>query len=457
MAKKGAGLERDAIYIAAHASPRTQLLLWHQPIHNYFSWEGRSKKLPFCRIPANAMAPLLEIAIQWLLGSAATNKLPSSTHAGYEQNVEALADTNSFDGKQLSSTSWGLGRNDVFGLGYRSDVSHKFWDGYQWRPSETDVESLGGEFHAPPTAVTWGYGRNDIFTIGKAGTLLHTFWDGSRWRPGYKEWETLGENISTAYALAATSWDIYRLDVFAIGPDGPDEGAVLHKYWDGSSWQPEGGALEHLGAYATSGVAAVSWGKNRIDLFVLGEYGNLLHKYWEGSNWVGWEDFGGNWLGTPTVTTWGENRLDVFVISARNDKLYHLYWDGLGWSGWEDLGGQFTGAPGAVSWEPDRIDVVGWGRDDHQYYYKYWDGYQWNPSETEWSSKKGNFASSPSVVSWGPGRLDLYGVGRDEGNEIVHQTWYGNGWYPDDDVWESLGGNFPPFSPEATVEKIELK
>lgn len=403
------------------------------------------------------MAPLLEIAIQWLLGSAATNKLPSPAHAGYDRNVDAVASTYPFDGKLLSSISWGFNRNDIFGIGSGGEVAHKYWDGYQWRPSVTDFESLGGDLNIPPTAISWGVNRNDIFAIGKEGAVFHTFWDGVQWQPKFQEWEVLGKNISTSYPLALTAWAPNRFDIFVTGPDKSGGNTVWHKYWDGSGWRPEGSAFEHLGAKTTSGVAAVSWGKNRNDVFVLGEEGNLLHKYWEGSNWVGWEDFGGKWLGTPTVTTWGENRLDIFVISSENSKLYHKYWDGSQWSEWEDFGGKFTGAVGAVSFEPNRIDIVAWDRDDYQYYYKYWDGYQWNPSPTLWSSKKGYFASSPSVVSWGKDRLDIFGVSRDSGNELTHQTWYGNGWYPGYDSWEKLGGKFPPLSPKASSGKFELK
>lgn len=391
------------------------------------------------------MAPLLKNAIQWLLGSVANPV------------VETVGGALPFNGIRLSSVSWSSNRNDVFGAGYYGDVVHKFWDGYGWRPSLTDVESLGGELHVPPVAVSWGPNRNDIFAISTDGALLHQYWDGTAWKPAYKEWEVLGENISTSYSFAATTWAPNRFDIFAIGPNEHGENELLHKYWDGSSWRPEGKALEPLGHKPSSGVAAVSWGKNRNDIVVLGQRGDLLHTYWDGSNWAAWENFGGNWAGIPTITTWGENRLDIYAIGAENSKLFHKYWDGTKWSDWEDFGGAFIGAVAATSWGPDRIDIVAWGRDDHQYYYKYWDGHQWNPSVTGWTSKKGSFASAPSVVSWGKDRLDIFGVWRDSSNELTHQTWYGSGWYPGFDNWERLGGDFPPFSAKASAEKVELK
>lgn len=400
------------------------------------------------------MAPLVEIAIQWLLGSAATNKLSSPIRAGSNHVVENIDGRTPFAGIQLSSVSWGLKRNDVFGTGHDGDVTHKYWDGYQWRPSSTDVESLGGEFAVPPTAVSWGPDRVDIFSVGDDENLYHKYWDGGRWQPYGKDWETLGENISTSHPLAVTAWSPNRLDIFAIVPSESGEDTLSHKYWDGSSWRPEGSALEPLRAGVISGPAAVSWGKNRNDVFVLGEDGALLHSYWDGSNWAAWESFGGDFVDVPTAISWGENRLDLFGIHSENSKLYHKYWDGSQWSDWEDFGGQFAGTVAATSWGPNRIDIVGWGRDDQQYYYKYWDGSQWNPSGKEWSSKKGNFASAPSVVSWGKDRLDIYGVGGLGSSQLTHQTWYGSGWYPGFDAWEELGG---PVLSEDSTEQVELK
>jgi hypothetical protein len=391
------------------------------------------------------MAPLLEVAIQVLLGSATTNKILSPFRAGYNQVAQNIEAVKSFSGISISSISWAFNRQDVFAIGTQKDVQHKYWDGYQWGPSVTDLESLGGEAATPPATVSWGPNRADIFTVGQDGDLHHKYWDGGSWQPSDKGWETLGGNLSTDYPLTATAWGSNRLDVFGIGPDNFGHDALWHKYWDGSSWRPDGTALESLGGPFVSGPAAVSWGHNRIDVFALNKYGDLLHGFWDGSNWVAWELFGRDFTGVPTAISWGENRLDVFGLRS-DSKLYHRYWDGSQWSDWEDFGGPFSGTVAATSWGPNRIDLVGWGRDDRQYHYKYWDGYQWNPSGEGWSSKKGSFASAPSVVSWGKDRLDIYGVWDEAGDhQLAHQTWYGSGWYPEFDVWEKLGGNLTTF------------
>lgn len=41
----------------------------------------------------------------------------------------------------------------------------------------------------------------------------------------------------------------------------------------------------------------------------------LWHKYYNGK-WSGWESLGGTCTEKPTVVSWGANRLDVFVIGS---------------------------------------------------------------------------------------------------------------------------------------------
>jgi hypothetical protein len=62
---------------------------------------------------------------------------------------------------------------------------------------------------------------------------------------------------------------------------------------------------------------AVSWGPDRLDIFVVGPGQSLFHKAWDGQAWTpsmtGWDDLGGTCLSAPTATCWGPNRIDVFV------------------------------------------------------------------------------------------------------------------------------------------------
>ena len=174
---------------------------------------------------------------------------------------------------------------------------------------------------------------------------------------------------------------------------------------------------------------------------------SVSHIYWDGSQWSKWERLSGDseYNAAPGATTWGEGRLDVFAVNV-DGKLIHLYYDGSQWSSEEDLSGsvttKFEGTPAAISSKGngnsnDRIDIVVLGV-DKQYYYIYWDGSKWS----DWSCHGGSFSSPPSIVSWEKNaaqRLDIFGVTSD--SQLGHQTWWGQGWYPEWNQWETLGGD----------------
>ena len=130
----------------------------------------------------------------------------------------------------------------------------------------------------------------------------------------------------------------------------------------------------------TSAPGAVSWGFNRIDVFVKGTDNALWHKWWNGASWSGWESLGGVLTSAPTVSSWGDNRLDVFVKGTDN-ALWHKWWDGASWSNWKSLGGVLTSAPGAVSWGFNRIDVFVKGT-DNALWHKWWNGASWSNWES---------------------------------------------------------------------------
>src|SRR5438093_7305494 len=81
-------------------------------------------------------------------------------------------------------------------------------------------------------------------------------------------------------------------------------------------------------------------------------------KSWDGSKWSGYTQLGGEAIvGTPAVVSWGANRLDVFV-QGTDSALYTKSWDGSRWRGYTQLGGEpIMGTPAAVSWGANRIDV----------------------------------------------------------------------------------------------------
>ena len=75
------------------------------------------------------------------------------------------------------------------------------------------------------------------------------------------------------------------------------------------------------------GLAAVSWGEGRIDLFWRGDDRALWHRWWDGTAWSDSESLGGVLASGPAVTAWAVDRLEVFAVFD-DGQLWDRYWDG---------------------------------------------------------------------------------------------------------------------------------
>ena len=213
-------------------------------------------------------------------------------------------------------TAWAPNRLDIFAIGLNYALFHmKSEDhGETW----SKWEQIGGRFGSSPVAIS-REGRIDIIGISRNGEdMLHYWGNGNdnKWSS-----ESLGHGrIPSASPVlnhtdflnthwegkpAITSWAPDRFDIFAKGSNG----VLYHKYWNGGpSWSPwltfpydsRGGCSTCYSSYFRIGSpAAVSWGNNRIDLFV-------------------WTD-----IIIPSL----ESGKDLY----RNNVLLHTYWDGIKW------------------------------------------------------------------------------------------------------------------------------
>ncbi len=236
------------------------------------------------------------------------------------------------------------------------------------------------------------------------------------------------------------SWGPNRLDVFVTGTDS----GMYHKWWGGSGWGPSITGYENMGGKVIGNPEVVSWGPNRLDAFVIGTDSALYHKWWNGSAWgpslTGYENMGGIVVGQPKVVAWGPNRLDVFVVGT-DSGLYHKWWGGSGWgpslTGYENMGGKIIADPEAVSWGPNRLDVFVAGTDS-ALYHKWWNGSAWGPSLTGYENMGGVTLGKPKAVAWGPNRLDVFVIGTDRA--LYHKWWNGSAWGPSLTGYEFMGG-----------------
>jgi Common central domain of tyrosinase len=210
-------------------------------------------------------------------------------------------------------------------------------------------------------------------------------------------WESLGGILASP--PGAVSWGPNRLDVFVVGTDH----AMWHRWWDGAAW----GGWESLGGILASPPEAVSWGPNRLDVFVVGTDHAMWHRWWDGAAWGGWESLGGVLTWPPRAVSWGPDRLDVFAVGTDN-AVWHRWWDGAAWGGWESLGGSVFGELTAVARFKGRLDLFAIGT-DNAVWHRWWNGSQWKG----WESLGGSVFSLPVVTSWGANRADIFVVGTD--------------------------------------------
>lgn len=334
--------------------------------------------------------------------------------------------------------SWSADRLDIIVRGADDGVYHKAWDGANWSAT---WESLGGRITDKPTVVSWGPNRLDIFVRAPNGGIFHKAWDGSHWSPEESdEWEPLGAE-SGNHAPAVVSRAPGRLDVFT---SDPNRVGVIHKAWLGSNWsdwESLGGSNDFIG----SGPVVTSWGPDRLDLFFCGIKGAVYHKAWDNGQWFpertgDWESIGGpphptsmlpDAVGIPAVVSWGPNRLDIFVADSRG-QIFHKAWDGSRWFpsqiDWEPLGGIATSTPVVTSWGENRLDIFVRGADGG-IFHKAWDGVAWYPSQMFWEPLGGLIEGTPAVVSWGVTRLDILGRGID--GQVFQKAWDNTlGWWP---------------------------
>jgi hypothetical protein len=256
-------------------------------------------------------------------------------------------------------------------------------------------------------------------------------------------WESTGVTTPTTRPrydapVTATAWRTgegkQRAQVFVLD----DKGAALTQTWDPGTQRSLTDAVSLGGIFHPgSGLAAVSWGPDRIDVVGRARDSGLFHNVWNGVGWAGWRRLtaDGTATSSPTITSWGPGRLDVFVRN-QDGQLTHGGSDngGVGWQ-WETWAGHLEGDPAAVSWGPGRIDVFSAAAASSAavLQHQWWDGVSWSGWHEWHDADILGMRSAPTVASAGSGQLDLFY--RDSTGHIV-QRQYGNGGWS---AWTDAG------------------
>jgi hypothetical protein len=366
---------------------------------------------------------------------------------------------------RFSVISRGPGLLDIFIVnGPTNEIWMKSWTGSIWTNWRNLGKAPNGDRLYNVHAVAPGNNRWDIFSTSGAGAAA----SGVVWHKSFDGtveygWESRG-NVGQAYpgGIQAVSTGNGQINLFTRYTGNIGSAQVLTKRRNANgSWIPcdtcAWTVIDTNDARERYYFSALAHSGNRLDLFKRSETTNrIFQKSFNGTFWVlnQWFDMFGEAIRTPNAVSWGTNRVDVFVRGTDNNVHINSSDDaGVHWYGWGFLGRGATNnttdvaGVSAVAWGPNRLDVF--TREATTLYYKAWTGTNWYPSQTTWENL-GFMASyvtahPPLPVSWGPSRIDLFYYhgnaqpGQPNTMTLYHKWTNGNGWGPSNTEWESLG------------------
>jgi len=188
-----------------------------------------------------------------------------------------------------------------------------------------------------PAAVSWDLGRIDVFALGKNGHIQYNFFAIGRWN----SWRQL--DATTNSALIATSLIRNDLHIWIRGTDnhiwhvglGANGAFFNEDLGGGTNYAPAA-----ISIFVRSGNIKI--GKHFV--FHVGGEGSIFYKVW-GSTWGPWISLGGpGAIGQPRVTSAGESHIEL-IVQGKDLAYYRNTFNIAFWGGWQSLGGMFASAP----------------------------------------------------------------------------------------------------------------
>jgi hypothetical protein len=182
---------------------------------------------------------------------------------------------------------------------------------------------IGGGIIGLPGVACWGPNRIDISAHGIDGKVYHKSYINRTWQPAQIEWVSLSGVISglvvqvgVTGSLTEISDRVERLAVYCIG--ALPTRSVFTKTYGGDGWQPpqERSWISLGGECIDDTVSAVSGKEPWLDLAIRRSDGTVMHKLWNGESWepsqADWFLLGGELSGPPVLSPAGSLKLEIF-------------------------------------------------------------------------------------------------------------------------------------------------
>lgn len=224
-------------------------------------------------------------------------------------------------------------------------------ENYTWSPSDDTWESVGGILSTAPSAISRTPDRFDVFALGAAPRyqLFQITWNATT---GWTDWFGMSDGSWQILPPTVVSWGGDRLDVFLLN----NGNALQHTYFNGgSSWYPIG-SFEDLGGFCASRPTAVSRASDVIDVFARGGDSGLWQLSYLQGKWGEWVavDPETSIQSDPAAVSCGSDKIEVFAWASNSSLLYKKWETSSGngtWTpntGFQVLGDGLTGPPKAV-------------------------------------------------------------------------------------------------------------
>ncbi|HBG26015.1 MAG: hypothetical protein A2Y10_03905 [Planctomycetes bacterium GWF2_41_51] len=254
--------------------------------------------------------------------------------------------------------------------------------------------------------------RHDIVIRGSSGDIKRKHRIGNN---KWKTWQSLGQpDCGSASDPSIVSRKPGFMQVFVCGNNGRVYTKKYNGSWD-SSWT-------NIGGDNLIGLDICSMNHDRIDVFAwCSEDNRLKQKTWkEDTGWGDWINRGGSLTSNPTAVSWGPDRIDIFVKN-NNNKLGQLTYNGNnGWGDWYEHNKTMVGAPDAAAPEAGLLFVF-WRDSSNHLKSMRTIGYLWGGLKDH-----GIVTGDPGATSRHTNTVTVFAP-RADGN-IWNKTWTPKGW-----------------------------
>ncbi|MCK4445049.1 MAG: hypothetical protein KAW09_10935, partial [Thermoplasmata archaeon] len=165
------------------------------------------------------------------------------------------------------------------------DIFYKHYDGISWQPDQLISMDVGSEHQTAPSVAVNGSQVHVVWQDPEDGDLdiYYRYFDGISWQPEMEISTDVGSEDQSAPKIAVNGSEIHV--VWEDAGDGDLD--VYHRFFDGTSWQPEQEINVDVGIEDQAAPSIAVNGSRAHVVWQVQEGGDwdILYRYFNGTNW----------------------------------------------------------------------------------------------------------------------------------------------------------------------------